>query len=274
MATILIEQVDSRQLSEEVKTGRRSVRRTFKAPNIRSEEQVRTAFFDEGHEVYPPDPTLELVGVSLSPMPSGAGFVVQSDYASKSTSRFSPPRDDPNYYHFGWSTQDVKVKLPFSQLTRLIINDDQPAVEVWALREVEYVETRLIRPFRVRVTNWTYADLDAIAVEKRKIHSIYGADYLYLGGDVEEVDGEAIDITHSWQVDKGTPYANENNRSRIDVSYPIVSTGVPELMRLPYTETIAIPPSDPRNNPFGAVPFYPYARSNDGWRRLPGTGLL
>lgn len=276
MATILIEQIESRPIATDAVTGRRNATRIFKAPGVRSEEAAKVAFYAEGHEVYPSDATLKLVRVTVSPLASGAGQLVTAEYESKSGSRFTaPPREDENYYHFGWTTKDVKVKLPFSRRTRIIVDEDQPeGVEVWALETVEYIETRLVRPYRVRVRGLGPSQLDVIASQKRKIHTIHGRDYLYLGADVAEVDGEALDITHQWEVDEGTPFPQENSAYRIDIEYPIVSPGPPELMRLPYSETIAIPPVDPRTEPFGARPFFPYARVPNGWQLLPGADRL
>jgi hypothetical protein len=276
MATLLIEQVDSRQMTVDQATGRKTIARIFKGPGVRSEEAARAAFYAEGHEVYPADSTLRLIRVTATPMPSGAGQIVTAEYENKVGSRFSPPpREDPDYYHFGWLTKDIKVKLPFSRRARLIVDEDSPeGVEVWVLNEIEYVETRIIRPYRVRVRGLGPADLDVIATERRKIHTIRGREYLYLGADVQEVDGDALDITHSWEIDNGTPFPQENSEYRIDIEYPIVSPGPPELMRLPYTETVAVPPVDPRTEPFGARPFYPYARNPNGWRLLPGADRL
>jgi len=275
VANLLKEQIEGGEFGEMPKTGQRTVRRYFKAPGVRDENTARTAFYNEGHEVYPGDTSLSLVSLAVSPLASGAGFDVTAEYASKQESSFSPPRDDPNYFHFGWGQQDVKVKLPFSLRTRVFINDNQPeGVEVWKLSEIEYTETRILRIFRARVRGLAVTAFDAIAREKRKIHTIYGREYLFMGGDVQEVDGESVDVTYTWQIDNGTPFASDNNRYRVDVEYPIVSTSPVELMRLPYTETIAVPPGDPRTEPFGAVPFYPYTRNNDGWQSLPGTNRL
>lgn len=272
----LIEYVESRTKAVETATGAAGARRVFKGPAIRSDVDALAVFQDEGHATHPGDPSLKLTGVEVAPMKNGAGYEVTATYSNRSTRFSQPPRDQPGYYHFGWQTQDVKVTLPFNKRVVAIVGDDQPdGVRVWSIASVEYTETRLVRPMTVRVTGYPVSAFDVLAVEKRKIHTIHGRDYLYLGGEVAEVDGEAFDVTHSWEIDGGTPFVPDNNQNRIDVEYPSVGTvGNQDMMRLPYTVTLAVPSDNPLDNPHPMIAFYPYPRSPNGWRLLPGAELL
>lgn len=264
-------------------SGHRAGTRTWKttlASATAALDQFETV---QNGRVHPDDPILLFDRVDASPLGIGSGFLVTAYYTTFRGGRFTqrPPRQPGQQTSFrAWGQRDVQIEIPIAvREPRIVGEGGQPVTFlVWVPQVLKVQETNIQRIYRTRLDMSAYDQLDAIAQQKLRIHTIRGVRYQFMGGEVREGDGTYIDVTYTWELDAGTPdkIAFQPGEEASVVVLPIrrEQGEEPGMLRKPYSRLKNIPPADPRDDFGYSVRLYQWAEDPDGWKKLPGTSGL
>lgn len=195
-----------------------------------------------------------------------------------------PNKDNPRWYHWGWSMRKVMVDIPVCTRSSIInagLNGDVEK-KVWKIGRKQVSETRIIRPLRVRVQVRNVRAFDVIAQQTDKLHVMPdGKTYHFEGGTVDQVDDDGYyDISYSWERDEGTYFFPQFSTDDCRYPEPVLSTG---LMRTPYTVMVAYQIGNPERDVPKVDTQLLYDMGNSGggnngdglgWRELPGCDRI
>jgi hypothetical protein len=227
-----------------------------------------------GTMIYPDDPTLVFDRFDYSPLGTANATQVVGSYSTNGAGRFTqrPTKTPDEWYVWGWDqrTATVETYIAVQSTVSASSGSASETVAVWKVEKVPVGETRILRPLKARITVINTLDLDPIAVQRDRIHTIRGYDYRYTGAEVSQVDQNTFDVKHNWEQDKGTPVPV----TAVNVMSP--PDALNGLIRNPYSLVRVLPPDNPRvagGYPGDPISIYPYARDPEGWRSLPGVPL-
>lgn len=299
MATIA-ELIDQRNLSEDTNKTMAG-RRVFRVLEASNEAAAVAAFYaDASTQVFPGVPKLELDRIDIQPRAGNRLFVVTATYSTADIGKFrvleapEEQRDDP---FFGWAYRKETVKIPFMFQQRMVTRSGsvQAIKEVFSVKTMDIRESRIVRSLKVKYEGST-RDLDQIAAQDRKLHSIRGALMLFIGADVQQdpADQRKFSITYNWEVDIGTrmvatdttpvlvygtsqtlPIAPGTQMrkgivmgARMTIGDSLFTTGY--IVVRPAFHVLDVIQGENEERPPRAVAILPYDTDDLGWRSLPG----
>jgi hypothetical protein len=287
------ELIDARKFSKD-EDGSIAATRVFRVLQAQNEQAARVAFDAlEGSNAFPGYPFVVLDRVDIQGANGNTLYIVNATYSTFRGGR--RPRDPETITEipfFGWQYAKETVEIPFAfRKTITTRTGDQEATAiVWDAKTVKVAERRVRRTLRVAYVTDQTASLDIIAIQDRKIHTIRGKDYLFLGADVQQdsKDQTRFLITYTWELDKGTTVTPTSSTI---VAFPdgplpdpgtgrqygficaprdaVVNSGGSVTIRAPYTVMDLVANPDARAIP-EAVLIQSYEADPDGWRTLPG----
>lgn len=229
-----------------------------------------------GTMVYPDDPTLVFDRFDYQRLGDTNATQVTGSFSTNGAGRFTqrPTKKPDEWYVWGWDQRSTTADVFIAAQTTITAQSGESSatVAVWTVQPTKVSEVRIQRPLKSRVTIINTIDLDPIAVQRDRIHTIRGQQYHYLGAEVAQVDDGVFDLKHLWEQDKGTKTPTGPNVVNV-MSPPDAPTG---LIRNPYSVVRVLPPDNPRvvgGSPGSPISIYPYANDPDGWRSLPGVPL-
>ena len=264
------------------RAGKQTAKRRFKVDTVSPAAALIADGIPGLNTEHPDIPNLRLDRYNVS-VDSAGVCVVDCDYSNDS--RFvdlrQPNKDDPTWYHWGWSMRKVMIEIPIA-VRSLIINDGlngQISKKVWKIGKKQVSETRVIRPLQVRVKVTNVRDLDIISAQTDRLHMMPdGKKYHFEGANVQQVDDEGFyDISYTWEYDEGTTFFPDFSTADCQYCVPVFAGGI---QRQPYTVLVGYQPGNPEID----VPLldmqslYPmgnrYSGNDDdglGWQLLPGA---
>lgn len=240
---------------------------------------------------HPDYPKLICRTIRVEPVPNGPGTISRA-YADFTTTNFpgagllhSAVDVYGEQFVLSSQTQDVEVQIPVVRLKRYAASAGDAEVEItaWAVELEKVTETRTVLRARWGIQGRAISvyEMDAMAQESNKLHTIAGRDYLFRGGSVTPRDNLTYEISAAWEIDNGTETVNsaapEFYKLPGDLYYRDPVPG-PGLIRDPYNKLISTPAIVPDAPPEDVASWpllaqVPYAAPGD-INNLPGVPNL
>ena len=287
------EAIDSRAVSKDA-NGQKAGARTFLSIGVPN-PAAALAEFDAlaDARVHPDDAGLVFDRVDCRGQNGNTVYVVTATYTTfRGGRRPTEPQATADNPVFGWDYQKVTVEIPvaYQQTITTRSGDRSVTAIVWDAKTVKVAERRIVRSLRVAFETDNSSTLDIIADQDRKLHTIRGREYLFLGASVSQdsKDQRRYLIEYTWELDRGTIIRNTPSTLIIfpDAPIPAPGTGgrlmyilapadavvLPSTsvrLRTPYHTLDAIAAADARTPP-EAVQILAYDSDPEGWRGLPG----
>lgn len=179
------------------------------------------------------------------------------------------PNEDPDWTSWSVRYEPTEVEVPVFYRTTVDVNGAQRVT--FLNRPAKILETRVIRTVTLNLEGVTFGGQNAIALQQNKIHTIGGAPYRFIAGDLMQRTATKWQATYSWIDDRGTP------RLQQSIPVPPFSDQVYQcwIDRNPHSYFQVIPRADPFD---GAVPniiqIRPYAADAFGHLTLPGANKI
>lgn len=208
--------------------------------------------------------------------------IVQVSYSNDR--RFTSTKPNVNnetYYKWGWDQATVITRVPlyvFTPVGAVPPPGSNISNSIWKATAFQIKSYRVRRPLTMQVRIANVNELDSIAEQTDKIHTLPGGgDHLFLGGTVDFIEGQPGDafqtvrVTYTWEKDLGTLYpelpADPAQRSKLSWGAQAAAGGV---LRLPYHTLSVVNAENPLTTVPTTVMIRPYTLEPDGWRTLPG----
>lgn len=280
MALQGIEQALQAQYGQD-RTGKETALRRFVVPTLNPQAALEAENLPAVSTTHPDIPTVRLDRYNVS-VDSNGVCVVDCMYSSDG--RFidlrQPNRDQPAWYHWGWSQRKVQVELPMAiQSSVLSTAGGGTEVEkkVWKIGKKQINEMRIIRPLQVRVQITNVRIFDVIADQTDKLHRMPdGKLYHFEGAVVNQVDDAGnYDISYTWEYDPGTTWFVYPPVGS-PIRYCRLFDGSIEMpfRRDQYTVFAAYQDGNPETDVPKCRLEPLYDTSEDGWRQLPGASRI
>lgn len=233
---------------------------------------------------HPNNPGLFVDSYRFVPVEDGR-FDIEVNYSNDGSYRlFENPRpntEDGARLQFG--VKQVTVKIPAFAIANKSLSQGSSqvgSVKVWEPISLSYEEYRAMVSYRVVVPTITLANVNAMSEQIHKIHTLAGVKFEMMPWSQNPHSRTEDEVTYYWVRDMGTidprtlPGWNQAQAARISIP-PVIPNTAPALIRLPYTNIVAIPgidAYDAQQNPFPPDYFtVPFAVENpNGWMSLPG----
>lgn len=233
---------------------------------------------------HPNQPGIFVDSYSFTPVSDGRYDIAvnySNDGSFKLLENVQQTPDDGPRLQFGIKTVRVVIpsfamsnkSIPAGPTTSQLINSWEPV-------GIAYEEARAMVSYRVVVPTLNLADINVMSDQIHKIHLLGGVKFEMQPWSQVPQDKLHDQVTYYWVRDRGTidprqlPQWNAAQAMRLSIP-PVISNTNPPLIRLPYTNRIAIPssiPFDADENP--TEPDYftiPFALEDlNGWMSLPG----
>lgn len=287
---IVKELIDGRTYETDLNDARSGTRR-FVVLECRVPHAAAAAFEAEATaQVYPgfinpltQEPLLVLHSYTMRSEGGTAGWFIDATYKP-----VLPIIGTRYYWEYVKLTQEMPLAAPVVITPPSGSNASRQLV--YGYQTVPIAEKRIRRSVKVGkkysgIGTDTALQLDYIATQIDKLHSIFGKLHLFVGADVvsDERDRNLFTITYTWELDNGTPYppypiyqeVGEPLNQSVDVVIrpDYVNGEDTSLWRPAYSKLIPYPNTEPQLFPRATL-FYPYDLEPDGWLRLPGIDTL
>ena len=271
MALQGIEQALQAQYGQD-RTGKETALRRFVVPTLNPQAALEAENLPAVSTTHPDIPTVRLDRYNVS-VDSNGVCVVDCMYSRDG--RFidlrQPNRDQPAWYHWGWSSRKTQIEVPIAIRSK-VLNTDVYGNEieklVWKVAKKQISETRIVRPLQVRVVTANVRVFDVIAQQTDKLHQIGNSWYHFEGGSVTQVDDAGTyDVNYTWNVDPGTSYFP-------DTGSTLISYCDGPRQRPPYTIFAVVQDGNPENTLPKCFIQDVYERDPNGWRSLPGASRI
>ena len=252
--------------------GKRTATRRFVVQTIQPSAALESLDIPRLNSTHPDDPALYLDRYNISSQTDGT-CVVDCQYSTdgRYIELRAPNKDNPIWYHWGWSSRKVQIEIPIAVRSKVLnTNIDGAEVEklVWKVAKKQVTETRIVRPLQVRVTTNNVREFDVIAEQTDKLHLIGNKYYHFEGGTVTQVDDAGTyDINYTWNVDNGTTFFPQTGSS-------LVSYCDGPNVRPPYTVFAVVQDGNPETDLPKCFIQDVYEADDVGWRRLPGASRI
>jgi len=263
---------DQNRASEDYQ-GKAEASRRFYVPTLDKQAAFEADGIPAVSSEHPDYPKLKLDDYVVEVSSDGVTYITcrySSDRRFGSTRE--PNKDNPAWYHWGWSMRAAEVEIPIWRRERIAAAGNTAGTKlVYRVGKIVRVEYRVVRPLRVRVQIDNVRDLDVIAIQTNKLHIMPdGKTYLFLGGNVSQVDDTGVyDIAYEWERDEGTfafPAFNGDNAGYCQAQG--------EFSRFPYTVFYAYQTGDPSTTVPQCDTVEQYDRDDNGWTALPGANRI
>ena len=260
--------------------------REFLADTASSDAATAHPLCPRRNEKHPVNDKLQCDRIDTRPNGNG-GTIVSAMYSNdrRFASGRSPNKDRAAVKEdWGWSKAEYQIRIPMSVRNKMILPDPvtgtSRVADVWELAYFTHNETRVQRPLSIRIPrNTSYAALDQIAFQNRRIHTIGGKRWQFIADNnaVRTVDDSTYEVRYLWELDRGTLMPDPRVGpswifdARTGATDPLTGRA---FIREPYGVLVVNPPDDPETTPFEADQTFPYVEDANGWRLLPGVPNL
>jgi hypothetical protein len=204
--------------------------------------------------------------------------------------RWVPPDTVDNlidgYSEWSVSFAQASVTIPVAYKVTETFSDGglSSTQELWSLRDYTFTETRAIIGLIVNLDTLTGNEINTIASQVNKIHTIFGYKYRFMAGDITPASQTKWRVEYSWEFDKGsvrplTAPAPLGDGDKIvflnEEQLPLINVTDADVWRDPFHRIEVSPVDDPRVviNPLRAARCWQipmYAEEPSGHLTLPG----